>query len=445
MANLRNKTVLVYDYGQFVELAGTLSKQFGRTLYFAPWVGGGNPTSRTLRIGDGIKGVERVDEIWPYLDEVDLVVFPDVYEPALQEELAARGKRVWGCRSGAELELNRIKSKETSAELGIDIAPYTVVTGIDALRDHLKGHKDQFVKISATRGDMETFHAPDYTAVEQQLDELEHKLGAHKKLMEFISEDAISPAVEAGYDGYTVDGKFPNEALIGVETKGEAYVAKTMRYNALPNLVRSVNDKLSPALKSYGYRGFLSTEIRCKGDKAYLIDPCCRCGSPPSELYQVMIENLGDVLWEGAGGIVVDPEYRAKYGAMVMLMSEWSMDNWQHISFPDSIRENVKLHNMTVIDGEYYVIPHIDGRKQIGAVVAMADTLDKAIAECKRIAEMVEGHMLEKPVAALDKAQEQLVTLLGGDKPQSPIERKADALRKAGRISDKQYDRMIGA
>ena len=147
MASLKTKCCCVYDYGQFVELAVTLSKQFGRVLYFAPWVDGGNPTSRLLRVGEGFDGVERIDEIWPYLDEIDLVVFPDVYEAGLQEYLVSRGKRVWGCRSGSELELDRKASKEISKSLGIDIAPYEVIKGFDKLREHLKHNQDQWVKM----------------------------------------------------------------------------------------------------------------------------------------------------------------------------------------------------------------------------------------------------------------------------------------------------------
>lgn len=443
MANLKSKTVLCYDYGQFVELAVTLSNDFGRVLYFAPWACS-CPGSNILRIGEGIPGVERIADMWEHIDDVDLVVFPDVYESGLQKYLASIGKRVWGCRDGSVLELDRVASKEQSAKLGIDIPDYKVITGLDALRRHLKAHDDQFVKISATRGDMETFHSPDYAASEQRLDELEHSLGAKKKIMEFIVESGITPAVEVGYDGYTIDGKFPNGALVGVETKDKAYVGRTMRYAQLPESVRSVNEKLAPALKKYGMRGFMSTEIRVKGGKAYLIDPCMRCGAPPSELYQVMIENLAEVLWEGAGGIVVEPEYRAKWGAMVFLVSDWANTNWQHVAFPKAIRENVKLRNFTMIDGEYYVIPQHGGVAEIGAVVAMGDTADEAVAECKRIAEQIEGYQIEKPVQALDDAQRDLKKLLAQQKPvSSPIERKADEMRRAGRISDRQYDRMI--
>jgi hypothetical protein len=443
MANLQAKTVLIYDYGQFIELAVTLSKSFGRTLYFAPWLAGGNPTSNMLRVGQGIEGIERVTEIWPYVDDVDLFVFPDVYEAGLQEYLVSKGKRVWGCRGGAELELDRVASKEQSKKLGIDIGPYKQIIGLDALRKHLKANKDQWVKISRTRGDMETFHSPSYDASEQLLDKLADSLGAKKKTMEFIVEEGIPDAVEVGYDGYTIDGQFAKAALVGVEVKCKAYLGRTMRYAQLPEKVRSVNEKLAPALKRYGYRGFLSTEIRCKGDKAYLIDPCARCGSPPSEMYQALIENLAEVLWEGADGIVIEPEYSARYGAMVLLTSEWAMGNWQHVSFPPEIRDKVKLHFSTVIDGEHYVIPHIDRRTQIGAVVGIGDTEEEAIADCEKTAEQVEGHQIEKPVEALDEAREQLEKILGPDKAPSKTERRATELMRRGEISGKQFDRMV--
>ena len=439
----KSVTALVYDYGQYIELAVTLSKQFGRVLYYAPWLDGGNPTSQALLVGEGFDGVERVSEIWPHLDDIDLVVFPDVYQAELQDYLIDHGKRVWGSRQGEELELDRVKSKKLCKKLGIDIGPYEVVNGIDALREHLQDHDDQFVKVSRFRGNFETFHAPDYERIEPRLDELEHKLGAEKKHTEFICEDAINGATEVGYDGYTIDGKFPKAALIGVEAKDMAYVGRTMPYSALPEQVQAVNDKLAPALKRYGYRGFLSTELRCKGDKAYLIDPCCRCGSPPSELQQVMIENLGEILWEGAAGTMVEPKYRAKCGAMVFLLSDWASDNWQHVWFPSSIRDRVKLHNATMIDGEYYVIPRNDRRSHIGAVVGLGDSEEAAIEDCKRIAKKVEGYQIEKPCEALEKAAKAMDAFLGPQKPRTPLERKAGHMMRSGKISQKQYDRMV--
>ncbi|WP_339543498.1 hypothetical protein, partial [Pseudomonas sp. JAI120] len=43
----------------------------------------------------------------------------------------------------------------------------------------------------------------------------------------------------------------------------------------------------------------------------------------------------------------------------------------------------------------------------------------EAIANCKAVADKVEGHLLDKPLDALDIAREQLEQVLGKDKPKS--------------------------
>ncbi|WP_340054498.1 hypothetical protein [Pseudomonas sp. JAI120] len=232
--------------------------------------------------------------------------------------------------------------------------------------------------------------------------------------------------------------------MTGGEVKDEAYLMQTVRGAELPEQVRTVNEKLAPALKSYGYRGFLSTEVRCTKDgKAYLIDPCCRAGSPPNELYQVLMENIAEVIWYAAEGIVIEPEYKAKWGAEVLLISEWADQNWMHVAIDKSVADFVKLRNFCRIEGEYYVIPQWTGCAEIGAVVAYGDTPDEAIANCKAVADKVEGHLLDKPLDALDIAREQLEQVLGKDKPKSKQQREAEALYAKGRISDKQLDKML--
>lgn len=442
---LKTKCACVYDYGLFVELAVTLAKDFGRVLYYCPWQDG-YPKSNALLIGTGLPGVERIKSIWPHLDEIDLFVFPDVYEGPLQEHLVSIGKRVFGCRLGEELELDRVKSKEISRNLGIDIGPFKVLKGLDALRQHLQKHDDQWVKISATRGDMETFHAKNYALAEPRLDELEHNLGAKKKVMEFIVEDGINDAIEVGYDGYTIDGKYAKGAIVGVEVKDKAYLGRTLAYRDLPIAARNVNDRLAPALKRYGYRGFLSTEIRCNDDGAFLIDPCARCGSPPNECYQMMIGNIADICWNGANGILIEPEYTAKWGAELLLTSEWAMTNWQAVEFPPELRQHVKLRNLAVIEGKYYYVPDKSTCSAIGAIVATGDTPDEAIKSCREIAKKVEGHHLEVASEALDEAKDDLFDFLGDkaeDRPETREQRRARELHKQGKISDRQLERVM--
>lgn len=411
MTSYKNRSVCIIDNGVFTEFAVTLAKDFGRVYYWTPWVSG-YPKSNALLIGKGLPNVRRVEDFWSLIDEVDLWFFPDVYFSQLQVFLSSLGKRVWGARMGDELELDRVASKEHLDSIGIDVGPYKVVNGLDALRDHLKEHEDQWVKISKTRGDMETFKSKNYKLIEPRLDELEHTLGAKKKIMEFICEDDIKDAVEVGYDGWTIDGKYPKGALYGIEVKDAGYVGHCKQYDALPEEVKGVNDKLSKTFSQYKYRGFWSSEIRITPEhRAFVIDPCCRAGSPPSELYQMMVANLADVVWEGAEGNVVEPEYVGKWGAELLLLSSWADKNWQAVEFPKSIRENVKLRNVCLIEGKYYVAPQWTGMPEIGAVVACADTQKAAIDECLRLAEKVEGHYIETKAASLETARDEIKEL----------------------------------
>ncbi|MGD0420563.1 MAG: hypothetical protein ABSA68_13455 [Xanthobacteraceae bacterium] len=407
MTNYRSKTCCVVDNGLFLEVAITLAKDFGKVLYYMPWQSG-YPTSNVLLVGHGIPGVTRIDSFWPLLDEIDLFVFPDVYEGPLQEHLASLGKRVWGSRNGDQLELFRADSKKHMKSLGIDIGPWKLIKGIDKLREHLEKHDDQWVKISRTRGDFETFHAENYDLVKPKIDELEHQLGAKGEIMEFIVEEGIPDAVEIAYDGFTIDGKFAKNATFGIEVKDKGLVTKTTKYDALPEQLRTVNDKLKGTLAEFRYRNFLAVEMRITKDGTpYVIDPCCRAGSPPSELLLELICNWADIMWEGAEGTVVEPVFQAKWGAELLLISDWGDTHWQPLQFPKSIREQVKLRYAAVIDGTYYVVPQASAHPEIGAVVATGDTMDAAIKEVCAIAEKVKGFYVEVVPECLDEAQEQ--------------------------------------
>ena len=96
-------------------------------------------------IGYGYEEMERVVNLFEAIKRADIVFFPDVYYGDLQEHLVSLGKRVWGCRTGDELELDREKSKEMLDSVGVDIGPYKVVTGMDARHVYLAADRDVVV------------------------------------------------------------------------------------------------------------------------------------------------------------------------------------------------------------------------------------------------------------------------------------------------------------
>jgi hypothetical protein len=393
----------VVDNGLFPSLAETLGKSFGTTWYHTAWVGA-FPKSNTMLPGFGIPGVTRCNDIWEIKEEVDLWIFPDVYYGSLQLELQNQGKRVWGSRLGEELELHRKESKEYLKKIGLNVGKYEVIIGLDKLRNYLKAKDNVWVKISTTRGDMETFHSPNYKNIEPRLDKLERDLGAVKKIKEFIVEDSIDDAVEIGFDGFTVDGNFPKKCLAGIETKAKGYVGVFKDYKDMPKQIIDVNNKMSPTLKKYGYKNWFCNEVRIKKDGIpWVIDPLCRFGSPPGDLIQLMYTNLADIFWFGAEGKVIEPIPLAKYGVELLIASEWADNDWQAIDFPKEIADNVKFRNLCIIDKEHYVIPSHLGLG-VGAIVAVGNTIDEAIKKITEISKKIETYDMEVFPESLNEA-----------------------------------------
>lgn len=407
----KNHSCLIYDNGLFVDLATTLAKDFGKVYYYTEWASA-FPRSNSILVGTGIPGVTRTNDFWGVLDDIDLFVFPDVYHGPLQEHLVNLGKRVWGSRMGEELELFRDKSKEHLKTLGLSIGRYKIVKGLDSLRSYLKLHENQWVKISRTRGDMETFHSENYKLSEPRLDELEHMLGAKKHIMDFIVEDAIDNAVEVGYDGYTIDGRFPKAGMVGIEEKDKGYIGTFRNYADIPEPVKKTNELVSPTLREYKYRNFFTLEARITKDGTpWVVDPCARFASPPGELVQIMYTNLADILWHGAAGELIEPNPAAKWGVELLLHSEWADKNWQSVQFPMKIRDNVKFRNLAVINNEYYIVPQSQGLPEIGAVVAVGDTLEEARERVKELADQVKGYFVESYPESLDDAEKKIEKL----------------------------------
>jgi hypothetical protein len=407
----KSKSVAIYDNGLFVELAATLVKDFGNVFYYSPWKSG-FPKSNGKLVGTGLPGVTRIDDFWAIKNEVDLFVFPDIYDADVQLELEGQGKRVFGSRAGDILELQRDKTKHYIRALGLPVGKWTKVKGLQALRTYLKSNPNQWVKINTTRGDMETFFAKNYKLIEPKLDELEHTLGAKKLVMDFIVEEDLANTCDLSYDGYTIDGQFPSKAMLGVEIKDKGYIGVFKNYENFPKVIKEFNTAISPFLKEKRYRNFFSPEMRiAKDGKGYMNDPCCRFGSPPSEVGLVIYKNLADILWNGAEGICIDPIPTGEFAVELLIHSSWADKNWQALSFPPEFRDNIKLRNLAIIEGKYYVVPQSVGLPEIGAVVATGKSFKEAANKCVECSKKIEGYYIEIYTDALDKVQEEVANL----------------------------------
>lgn len=411
--NLSDKVAMVVCHPLFIELAVRLGRDFKKVYVWMPGGDDNFPVMNKGRVGEGMEGIERVTDIFgPHFDAVDLFVFPDLYFGALQVKLEEMGKRVWGSRLGEELEIYRECCKEAMEEEGLPVQPWKVLKGMEALRAHLKGHKDQHVKINRWRGNFETFFAPSYDLVSVRLDEIAHKMGPFQLDAEFVVEDDLPDRVEIGLDCFCIDGQWPSKTLVGIEVKDLGYVAQFVPWAGIPEPIRRWNETMAPRLARYGYRGFLSTEVRIGEDKVpYMIDACCRAGSPPNELYQEFYTNLSELMWAGSEGTLVDPKPAGVWGVEVILKSAWAESNHQPIQFPPEYRHLVKLFNPVRIGGKYSVVPQDDEMTEIGAVIGYGATLDKAIAMAREAGESIEGYGIKFSMGPIEEAQKQIAEL----------------------------------
>lgn len=414
MVNLKDKSVIVFDKGGYVEVAKTLSKDFGKVYYYTPWEKG-FPTSNDTIIGSGFSEFERVNHFFDYVDKVDLIVFTDIYNGDLQEYLVKQGKRVWGAREADQLEISRYEFFQYLEKIGLPIPKTELVIGIENLRKYLKKVEDKYVKLdSYFRGDIETWHHIDYDITEPLLDKLEYEVGPRKNDIRFIVQDPIPTKAEIGYDGFTIDGKYPSASLFGIEVKDCGYVGEVRKYADLPKEIKQINDALSATFKAYGYRGMFSSEIRVGEDgKAYFIDITARFPAPPTAIMLELIENWGEIMYEGANGNLVEPVFKAKYGAeCVGLLSDFSnYMNFAQVFYPESEKDFVKQAYSCQIEGKTYVVPQTWKNPRMCEVVAIGDGLEKTIEDLKARCSKVKGHKLNLDCSVLDGAIEELKKL----------------------------------
>jgi len=420
--DLSQKTVCVYDGGGlFVSLALRLAelKVFKGVWYFREWQDG-FCDGRELAIGCGLEdyGVQRLKFFWKDPDtgrcpmqDFDLIIFPDCWQPDLIEYLRSIGKRVWGAGFKSDLELARWKTKQLIGDLGLPVNPSKQIHGLENLRTYLKENDDVFVKVSALRGLGETFASDNYEMSRGQLDELRSKYGALMDVVDFIVEKKIPDAEEVGYDGYCIDGEFPDQAYFGWEIKDQAYLGKLVDYDDLPDSVKEANTALSYHMD--GYRQFWSTELREKDGNGYLIDITARHASPAGETFCQAFENLAEILWYGAEGKLVHGKTDALYVAQIIICSEWAEEHCLGLFFPEEIRPFVKIYHHCRIEGVDYCMPQLAKMKQVGSVIGLGKTVEEACEMAKENAKQVKGYDLDIEVDALEKAVKEMEKSIG--------------------------------
>lgn len=367
----------VIDHGLFLPIAQKLAEQFGKVYYWSPWDDCAPKVERGI-IGNGFSNIERLTDIWKVKEQCDLFVFPDVGFSGLQKELVSQGFPVWGHHGADELETNRGLFLDKLKQVDMLVPNYEVILGITALKEFLRDKEDKWIKISRWRGDWETLHWRDWAHDELSLDGYSYRFGPAKELIKFYVFDPIETDLEDGIDTYCIDDQFPSTVMHGMECKDKSYFCSIQSMKDINERVRIVPEKFGPVLGRYGYRGFFSCEVRIKDQDSFFIDPTCRAASPPHQLMVEMFGNLGEIVWRGAQGILVEPEPTAQFGVQALITAERDPEEWVVLDIPKEIQQWVKCGFACDIDGKTCIPPSPLGN-MIGWLVATGDSLEEAI------------------------------------------------------------------
>lgn len=416
MDDLSKKTALVYDYDANISLARRLRREFGRVLYFCPWKSK-YPETLKLAIGSGFDDIKRVKHFSDVIDDVDLFVFPEIGDGDLQLDLVKRGKRVWGSRKAERLEYDRPLFAKTLEKVGLDVAPYKVILGLDEFEQYLRENENKWIKLNM-RGDDETWKHVNYELSLPKLRIYRLRYGPILDEIVFTIVDNIDSIVEAAYDGFMVtseDGKpqFPDIGFLGYEDKSQSHILTSIPYDDFPEQLRNVNERFAPQAARYNFRSAFGTECKITEDgKIFFLDFTARQPSPPGEIIQEMVTNLGDFFYHGAVGEMVPLQIadESDFGVQVNIYSDTSKTNWSTIRFPKELDHFVKLERCCKKNGKMQVLPMGNpsdekrGAENIGCVVALCCDLKQAIEKVKDYCDQIKGDGLEFKTESLAEA-----------------------------------------
>ena len=372
---MMTKTFLVADHGLFLPLAMKLAREGNRVLYHKLDWQRAFPMVTDGIIGDGIPEIECVPDLFDAVNDADCFVFPDVYHQGLQKYLRSVGKRVWGSAGGQTIETDRLFFLEKLQELGLACPDFTPVAGLTALREFLKDKEDIFIKISKWRGSFETKRFRNMDVDAGLLDNWAVRFGGLAEKLTFICFPKIDTKLEIGADTYCIDGQWPGLMLHGIEAKDESYFSAVTKREDMPEQLLPIMEAFSPYLKEQKYRCQWSMEVRVADDADYFIDATCRGGLPSTGSQCMAIDNLGEIIYEGAGGVMVEPKYNCKFTAETMVKIHGEVNSWNTIALTPELCEHLQLSGYCMIDGKPWFPPEpgvIDD--EVGWLVTTGDT-----------------------------------------------------------------------
>lgn len=400
-------TFLVFDCGLYCNLASALSNNGNnRVLYYTPF-GSRYPRYEEYAPGDNFELLEKAKYPFDYIDKADVIVNFDCSNQDLINDLRLKypEKSIFGSGLGARLEDDRVEFKKWLKLLDLPIVPYKVVKGMTALRNYLKTHPKQMIKLNIFRGDFESLRADTFEAVEQILKDREPKLGMISESMEFVVEDIIESKAEIGFDGFFNGGEYLPFAF-GYECAKNLYIGKVGE--DVPEPLMETLDAFQPLYTKMNYRGAISTEeLIVSKDLHYFIDPCQRVALPLGVLYSRFITNWAEVVYEIGKGNMVDIKCDHKYVGAFALSTRNAKDYFARVDIKKGHQDEFRFMAACQDENKNYYA--VKGCEEVVVAVAGGETVDEVVDKLKASAGNVSAFGLETDeIKGIDDVKEKI-------------------------------------
>jgi hypothetical protein len=107
-----------------------------------------------------------------------------------------------------------------------------------------------------------------------------------------------------------------------------------------------------------------------------------------------MTTNMGNIMWQGANGILIDPVPAAAVGVQAIFKVD--RDEWGVFKIPEELDQWVKIGYSCKKGDLVCVPPDPQGVSEIGWVTAIGDTMEEAIESLREhVEQMPEGCKVE--------------------------------------------------
>lgn len=401
---------LVIDNGALhVDNARLIALDDNEVWYYCPWQHG-FPKFEDGAPGYGIPEIKKVLDFAPYLDEADVIFFPDSGIGELAHTLREKGYRVFGAGRGEILEMDRAKSVEIMKDLGIACPETISVKGTtEALNFFKKAFKlnetnqsatgKYFVKLNIWRGTQDSFPVESYDIAEYMLKDLDAKFGPYSKSIELIIQKTVE-GIECGADLIFTGEHFLKPAMIGFESSNSyiGYMTDDL------SIYKSDLEKFEKYLASVNYRGFFSFECFFDGKQCSYIDITPRTPMPLGLMYPTFAKNYPGLIYDVAEGTATDSHFEL---GTFLGGAEVESDNAKSSWLPLTAGKNTRLMRYMMQDGQAFSVP--GGEATVAMVCATGSSMQDVEQKIQKEAEQLNIFFSKCSVDYLDKVRENYI------------------------------------